>query len=85
MHDNERDSAGDPHHRSAWEGLAAEIERHIWGRSGGRICELSVSCSEEDIILEGRCRTYHAKQLAHAAALDWVDSPRRLINHIAVL
>lgn len=48
----------------------SSIERQIAHRTFGRIYDLHVDCSGDRVVLQGRCRTYHAKQLAHEAALD---------------
>jgi hypothetical protein len=64
--------------------LAGRIERQIERRVRGRIHELHVACGDGLVILQGHCRTYHAKQLAQEAALDLADSPTRLINRIVV-
>ncbi len=53
--------------------LAARIEDQIAARANGRIRDLHVVCSDDSIILQGRARTYHAKQLAQEAALDLID------------
>jgi hypothetical protein len=43
-----------------------------------------VEYSEDRIILQGRSRTYHAKQLAHQAVLDLTDGHPLLANQIVV-
>jgi len=66
--------------------LAARIEGQIEARACGRIRDLHVVCSQDSIILQGRARTHHAKQLAQEAALDHIDlegSPT-LMNEIVV-
>jgi hypothetical protein len=60
------------------------IERQIDHRACGRIYDLRVDCSGDRVVLEGRCRTYHAKQLAHEAALDLAESSARVDNRIVV-
>jgi len=72
-----------------WEGenpsrLADRIESHIESRLCGRILHLHVVCTGEQVVLQGRSRTYHAKQLAQEAALDLADGPPRLDNQIVV-
>ena len=64
--------------------LAERIERQIERRACGRIHELRVACGDGLVILQGHCRTYHAKQLAQEAALDLADGPTRLVNQIVV-
>lgn len=64
--------------------LAERIEGYIERRASGRIRDLHVVCSEDAIILQGRSRTYHAKQLAHQAVLDLTDGFPLLTNQIVV-
>ncbi len=64
--------------------LAQYLEGHINRIANGRIRDLHVDYSEERIILQGRSRTYHAKQLAHQAVLDLTDGHPLLANQIVV-
>jgi hypothetical protein len=64
--------------------LAERIEGHIERRASGRIRDLHVVCSDDAIILQGRSRTYHAKQLAQQAVLDLTDGYPLLTNQIVV-
>ena len=64
--------------------LAERIEGHIERKASGRIRDLHVVCSEGMIILQGRSRTYHAKQLAQQAVLDMTDGFPLLANQIEV-
>jgi hypothetical protein len=64
--------------------LEARIEGHIERRASGRVRDLHVVCSEDSIILQGRTRTYHDKQLAHQAVLDLTDGRPLLTNQIVV-
>jgi len=64
--------------------LAERIEGDIKRRASGRIRDLHVFCSENTIILQGRSRTYHAKQLAQQAVLDLTDGYPLLANQIVV-
>jgi len=64
--------------------LAERIEGQIERRASGRIRDLHVVCSEDMIILTGRSKTYHAKQLAQQAALDLTDGHPALANQIVV-
>jgi hypothetical protein len=43
-----------------------------------------VVCSDDLIILMGRSRTYHAKQLAQQVVLDLTDGHPALANQIVV-
>jgi len=64
--------------------LAARIEGCIERKACGRIRDLHVVCSDDAIILQGRSRTYHAKQLAQQAVLDLTDGFPLLTNQIVV-
>ncbi len=64
--------------------LAQEIEGQITHRAAGRIRDLRVECLEGLVILEGRARTYHAKQLAQEAALDLLEDAPGFLNNILV-
>lgn len=64
--------------------LAQRIQGQIEERAGGRIRDLHVECFENLVVLEGRARTYHAKQLAQEAALDLLDRLPCLANNIVV-
>ncbi len=64
--------------------LAQFIEGHVNRAANGRIRDLHVVCSEDRIVLQGRSRTYHAKQLAHQAVLDLTDGHPLLANQIVV-
>jgi hypothetical protein len=64
--------------------LAQFIEGHVNRVANGRIRDLHVVYSEDRIILQGRSRTYHAKQLAHQAVLDLTDGHPLLANQIVV-
>ena len=55
--------------------LAERIEGHIERRASGRIRDLHVVCSDGMIILMGRSRTYHAKQLAQHALMSETSLP----------
>jgi len=69
-----------------WDGdeLAVRLEGYIARKACGRIRDLHVVCSGDTIILQGRSRTYHAKQLAQEAALDLTDGQSTLANEIVV-
>ncbi len=70
--------------RSTGLDLAQRIEGYIVHKASGRIRDLHVVCSEDAIILQGRSRTYHAKQLAQQAVLDLTDGFPLLTNQIVV-
>ncbi len=64
--------------------LSEQIEGYIERRACGRIRDLQVVCFEGRVILKGRSRTYHAKQLAQEAAMDCTEGTFALANHIIV-
>jgi len=64
--------------------LAERLEGYIELKASGRIRDLHVVCSHDQIILQGRSRTYHAKQLAQQAVLDLTDGHAALTNQIVV-
>jgi hypothetical protein len=64
--------------------LAEQLEGYIELKASGRIRDLHVVCSDDMIILQGRSRTYHAKQLAQQAVLDLTDGHTLLTNQIVV-
>jgi len=64
--------------------LGLIIEAHITRLASGRIRDLHVACSEGRVILEGRSRTYYAKQLAQQAALDVTPGVSLIVNSIVV-
>jgi hypothetical protein len=64
--------------------LSERIESHIERRLCGRIYDLHIVCSGDLVVLRGRSRTYHAKQLAQEAVLDLTGGAPRLVNEIAV-
>ena len=65
--------------------LAQFIEGHVNRVANGRIRDLHVVYSDDRIVLQGRSRTYHAKQLAHQAVLDLTDGHPLLANQIVVV
>ena len=64
--------------------FAARLERHIERTACGRVSGLRVALNGDAVVLQGRCRTYHAKQLVLQAALDMADGVRALVNQIVV-
>lgn len=81
------DRSGDPRRGTfgpAREDLASQIQVYIERKACGRIRDLRVICADEQIILQGHSRTYHAKQLAQEAALDIAGCQPTLANQIVV-
>jgi len=64
--------------------LAERIEGQITRRAAGQILDLHVFERGGRVVLSGRCRTYHAKQLAQEAALDLTGGRPALANEIEV-
>jgi hypothetical protein len=62
------------------ERLEGQVER----RASGQIRDLHIVCVDDRIILQGRSRTYHAKQLAQQAVLDFADGFLVVANQIEV-
>jgi len=75
---------GRPKPGKAFVDLAERLQGYIERKACGRIRDLQVVCSADQIILHGRSRTYHAKQLAQEAVLDLTDGHLALANHIVV-
>jgi hypothetical protein len=66
------------------EDLAAKLQGYIERKACGRIRDLQVVCRDDVIILQGRSRTYHAKQLAQEAVFDLTEGHPCLANQIEV-
>lgn len=64
--------------------LVERLEWHIERKACGRIRDLHVVCFDDMIVLQGRSRTYHAKQIAQEAVLDFVEPHFILANQIVV-
>ncbi|AMV37539.1 hypothetical protein [Planctomyces sp. SH-PL62] len=64
--------------------LALYIQGHVNRIANGRIRDLHVDYSDDRILLRGRSRTYHAKQIAQQAVLDLTDGYPLLTNQIVV-
>jgi hypothetical protein len=60
-----------------------QVEAEIRRRLGDRVNELRVVVTEEGLVLHGRSRTYHAKQLAQHSANEISGLPI-LANEIRV-
>lgn len=68
----------------AGDSLTDAIERRIENATCGRVSGLYVARLGESIVLHGYCRTYHARELAHQAALDLADGAAPLIDLLSV-
>ena len=63
--------------------LVSRIERIVRCRTGGRIRDLRVDVSEQNVVISGVASTYYAKQLVTHAALDEIPG-RMLTNAVEV-
>ena len=59
------------------------LEAQVLRRVGGRIRNLRVLVRHNGVVLQGRCTTYHAKQIAQHAAMELTGLPI-LANDIEV-
>jgi hypothetical protein len=82
-HETRTDPPGEQQDRDG-RSLSEQIECHMERRLCGRIVDLHVVCYADRIVLRGRSRTYHAKQLALEAVLDLTGAAPRLVNEIIV-
>lgn len=64
-------------------GTVERVEAHVQRRLGGQVNDLRVVVRGEGLVLQGRTRTYHAKQLAQHAAMEIAERPI-LANDIEV-
>jgi hypothetical protein len=69
---------------SGMDDLAYRIEAYVAGKARGRVRDLHVVCSNNLVILQGRTRTHHDKQLAQEAVFDVTDDRMVLANQIVV-
>jgi len=69
-HTRDRDAAAQTGSGPFDAGLVGRIEWQVDRRAGGRIRDLHVALEGGWIVLTGRSRTQHAKQLATQAVLD---------------
>jgi hypothetical protein len=56
--------------RSKNAGLKEELARRVRERTGRRVVGLAVEVSAEGVVLRGRVRSYHVKQLAQHGVLE---------------
>lgn len=64
--------------------LAERLEVQVARRTGGQVRDLRVIFHDDRVIMRGRSRTYHAKQIAQEAALDATGGWPVLVNEIEV-
>jgi hypothetical protein len=63
---------------------AAQFEQRIVTKARGRIYGLEVNFTDGQLVLTGRCRTYHDKQLAQEAVLRFTEPSTQVVNKIVV-
>jgi hypothetical protein len=56
--------------RDAAHDLASSIKHRVHSRTHGRVWNLDVELSDEQLVLRGRTSTYYTKQLAQHGALE---------------
>jgi hypothetical protein len=64
-------------------GEQERLEAQVLRRVGGRVRDLRVLVRHNGVILNGRCATYHAKQIAQHTAMELTGLPI-LANDIEV-
>ncbi len=67
------------------DGPAVLIRDRVERLAGGRIRDLEVVCHGGRVVLRGRSRTQHAKQVAQQAVLDLAGQGPALANRIEVI
>jgi hypothetical protein len=63
--------------------LARQIERRVCNRLSGRVQDFHVEVRDAGLVLQGRTRTYHAKQLVQQAVMETAKLPI-LANEVEV-
>jgi hypothetical protein len=64
-------------------GISERIEAERWRRLAGRVSDLRVVVRDRGLVLQGRSRTQHARQLAQQAVMEITELPI-LANEIQV-
>jgi len=64
--------------------MADRVMAAIIRRTCGQVRELHVEANDDQVVLTGRSRTYHVKQLAQEAVLNEIGVWPRLVNEIMV-
>jgi hypothetical protein len=63
--------------------VVAQLEDQVRLRLGGRVLDFRLSIRDMGLVLKGRTRSYHAKQLAQEALMDMTGAQIRA-NEIEV-
>ena len=70
---NREPEAGGPGHLTPE--TLAELEELVRLRWGGRVREFRLSIRDAGLVLRGRAKSHHAKQLAQYALMDMTQAP----------
>lgn len=62
---------------------ASTVAAKIQARTHGQVRELHVEMVDDEVVINGRARTYYAKQLAQHSAMDCLCG-RAIVNRIVV-
>lgn len=60
-----------------------DLEAHVQARVGGQLLDFRIVVHDDGLVLQGRARTYYAKQLAQHAVMEATGMPIRA-NEIVV-
>ncbi|MCS6975885.1 MAG: hypothetical protein NZM31_02590 [Gemmatales bacterium] len=60
-----------------------DLETHVQARVGGQLLDFRIVVHDDGLVLQGRARTYYAKQLAQHAVMEATGMPIRA-NEIEV-
>lgn len=60
-----------------------DLEAHVQARVGGQLLDFRIVVQDDGLVLQGRARTYYAKQLAQHAVMEATGMPIRA-NEIEV-
>jgi hypothetical protein len=63
--------------------VVAHLEKRVQLRLGGQVLDFQLSIREMGLVLKGRTRSYHAKQLAQQALMEMTEAQIRA-NEIEV-
>ena len=55
--------------------IGRQLETRIRVRLGGQIRDIQVVCRDDGLVLQGRSRTYYAKQLAQHVVMEGTSIP----------
>jgi hypothetical protein len=55
--------------------IGCQLETRIRVRLGGQIRDIRVVCRDDGLVLQGRSRTYYAKQLAQHVVMEITSIP----------